>query len=215
MSATALVSNPDAPPAAASARIGPNAVIQMREVMIEELGRREAGRLLAQAGLSAYVFEPPAEMVDEAEVAALHQTLRTTLGETRAGAMAFEAGLRTGRYLLANRIPAPARAVLTLLPAPLASRVLLQAVAKHSWTFAGSGRFEVLSTNPALVRITDCALVRGLSLRQPGCAFYTGTFEALFRALVHRDARARQTACEGRGDRACLFEISWTSRGRA
>lgn len=215
MSAPALVTPPDARCPAAPSRIGPNAIIQMREVMIEELGRREAGRLLAQAGLSAYVFEPPTEMVDEAEVAALHRVLRTAFGEARAGAMAFEAGLRTGRYLLANRIPAPARTILKLLPAPIASRLLLAAIAKHSWTFAGSGRFEVLSTNPALVRITDCALVRGLTLRQPGCAFYTGTFEALFRALVHRTARARQTACEGRGDRACLFEISWSARGRA
>jgi len=188
----------------------------MREVLIERLGRREAGRILAQAGLSGYVFEPPHAMVDEGEVAALHVALRAACGEARAAELGFEAGLRTGRYLLANRIPALARAVLKLMPAPLASRLLLKAVARNSWTFAGSGHFTVLASTPtARVRITDCPLVRGLRLRLPGCAFYAGTFEALFRALVHRDARARQTACEGRGDAACLFEISWPSRGRA
>lgn len=215
MSATARVAPSDPKPADAPARIGPNAVIQMREVLIERLGRREAARILAQAGLSAYVFESPTAMVDEGEVAALHVALRAACGETRAAELGFEAGLRTGRYLLAHRIPAPARAVLRLLPAPLASRLLLKAVARHSWTFAGSGRFAVLATSPARVRISDCPLVRGLRLRLPGCAFYAGTFEALFRALVHKDARARQTDCEGRGDPACLFEISWRSRGRA
>lgn len=215
MSATARVAPSDPPPAVAPARIGPNAIIQMREVLIERLGPREAGRILSRAGLRAYVSEPPDAMVDEGEVAALHGALRAACGEARAADLGFEAGLRTGRYLLAHRIPAPARAVLGLLPALLASRLLLEAIARHSWTFAGSGRFAVLATSPARVRISDCPLVRGLRLRQPGCAFYAGTFEALFRALVHRDARARQTACEGRGDAACLFEISWRSRDRA
>ncbi|MGJ3262787.1 MAG: bacteriochlorophyll 4-vinyl reductase [Salinarimonas sp.] len=200
----------DAASASASARIGPNAIIQMREVMIEALGGREAGRILLQAGLERYVFAPPEAMVDEGEVAALHTTLRTAIGETRAAELGFEAGLRTGRYLLAHRIPAPARLVLRLLPAPLASRLLLKAVARHSWTFAGSGLFEVLATDsPVRVRISGCPLVAGARLALPGCAFYAGTFEALWRALVHPRARCRQTACEGRGDAACLFEISW------
>lgn len=201
----------DAP---APARIGPNAIIQAREVMIEALGRQEAAKILTRAGLSAYVFEPPHEMVDEREVADLHVALRAALGEKQAARLAFEAGLRTGRYLLANRIPAPARFVLKLLPAPLASRLLLKAIARHSWTFAGSGRFEVIASDPAIVRIRDCALTRGLRLQGPGCAFYTGTFEALFKALVSKRALARQTACEGRGDKACLFEISWSARAR-
>ncbi|MGP9819692.1 bacteriochlorophyll 4-vinyl reductase [Salinarimonas sp. NSM] len=199
----------DAPAASASARIGPNAIIQMREVLLEALGRRETGRILVQAGLEPYVFAPPAAMVDEREVAALHAVLRAAVGEPMAAELGFEAGLRTGRYLLAHRIPAPARWLLARLPAPLTSRLLLKAVARHSWTFAGSGAFSVLATAPARVRIGGCPLVAGARLTLPGCAFYAGTFEALWRALVHPRARCRQTACEGRGDAACLFEISW------
>ncbi|WP_052341015.1 bacteriochlorophyll 4-vinyl reductase [Salinarimonas rosea] len=195
--------------APAPARIGPNAIIQMREVLLEALGRREAGRILVQAGLERYVFAPPDAMVDEREVAALHAVLRAAVGETLAAELGFEAGLRTGRYLLAHRIPAPARLVLRLLPPPLASRLLLKAVARHAWTFAGSGAFAVLATAPARVRIGGCPLVAGTRLALPGCAFYAGTFEALYRALVHPRAHCRQTACEGRGDAACLFEISW------
>lgn len=202
---------PDPADAPSRALIGPNAIIRMREVMIEALGRRETGRILTQAGLAEWVFTPPDAMVDERAVAALHAALRAAHGEGRAAALGFEAGLRTGRYLLENRIPGAVRRLLTLLPAPLASRLLLRSIARHAWTFAGSARFEVLGTSPALLRITDCALTRGVRLKRPGCAFYTGTFEALFRALVHRDARARQTACEGRGDEACLFEISWSA----
>ncbi|WP_372421924.1 bacteriochlorophyll 4-vinyl reductase [Salinarimonas chemoclinalis] len=199
----------DASTAPVTARIGPNAIIQMREVLLEALGRRETGRILVQAGLEPYVFAVPEAMVDEREVVALHAVLRAAVGEARAADLGFEAGLRTGRYLLAHRIPAPARWVLARLPARLASRLLLKAVARHSWTFAGSGAFSVLATAPARVRIGGCPLVSGARLALPGCAFYAGTFEALWRALVHPRARCRQTACEGRGDDACLFEISW------
>ncbi|GGK35972.1 bacteriochlorophyll 4-vinyl reductase [Salinarimonas ramus] len=207
--ATPLDPRAPSPATTAPARIGPNAIIQMRAVMIEALGRREAGRVLAQAGLETYVFAPPATMVDEREVAALHAALRAGVGEERAAQLGFEAGLRTGRYLVENRIPAPVRLVLRLSPAPLASRILLAAIARHSWTFAGSGVFAILARAPARVRITSCPLVAGVRLARPGCAFYAGTFEALYRTLVHPRARCVQTACEGMGDPACLFEISW------
>lgn len=209
---------PVAAPAPAPARIGPNAVIQARDAMADALGRRETARILGCAGLGAYVFADPPGMVDEREVVALHEAMRAALGEANAAACAFEAGRRTGLYILENRIPKPIATVLRFLPAPLASRMLLAAIARHAWTFAGSGRFRVVRASPdAIVEIADCPLARGKQLAQPAGAFYAGTFEALFRALVHREARARQTACEAMGDPVSRFTIRWrvSSRDRA
>ena len=54
-----------------------------------------------------------------------------------------KAGDRTGRYILANRIPKPATLLLGVLPASWASTMLTQAIRKHSWTFAGSAAFKM------------------------------------------------------------------------
>lgn len=204
---------PDADPA--PARIGPNAIIQARDAMADALGRRETARILGRAGLGAYVFADPTGMVDEREVVALHEAMRAALGQANAAALAFEAGRRTGLYILENRIPKPIATVLRLLPAPLASRMLLAAIARHAWTFAGSGRFRVVSATPeAVVEIADCPLARGERRGHPAGAFYAGTFEALFRALVHRESRASQTACEAMGDPVSRFTIRWRSASR-
>jgi hypothetical protein len=59
-----------------------------------------------------------------------------------AAEVARSAGRRTADYLLAHRIPKPVQALLKALPARLAARVLLSAIARHAWTFAGSGVFS-------------------------------------------------------------------------
>ena len=44
---------------------------------------------------------------------------------------------------------------------------------------------------------------------EPSCAFYTATFERLFRVLVHPEARVRERQCESMGAPACVFEVAW------
>ncbi len=51
--------------------------------------------------------------------------------------------------------------------------------------------------------------VCGRESGEPACAFYSATFERLFRALVHPRATVRETACEAMGAPACVFEIAW------
>ena len=77
--------------------------------------------------------------------------------------------------------------MLEALPASLASRQLLSAIARHAWTFAGSGRYAA----------------------GPVCHWHAGVFETLFRTLVHPRSRARETACCAAGAPACRFEIDW------
>ncbi len=120
--------------------IGPNAVIQLGEALRAMLGEQRAAGLYAQAGCAAWFATPPDAMVDERRTAALHQALRRDLPEEAPRILA-EAGRRTGDYILAHRIPKPAQWLLRHVPAGLAGPLLLDAITRHAWTFAGTGRF--------------------------------------------------------------------------
>lgn len=193
----------------AAARIGPNAITRVAEVLRERWGPRGADAVFDGAGIARYLASPPGRMVDEAEVALLHRRLREALGVEEARRVGREAGLRTGDYLLAHRIPRPVQWLLRALPARPAARVLLAAIARHAWTFAGSGRFRVLHGTPLLLFIEHNPLCRGARADQPLCDFYAATFERLFRALVHPHATVRELACESMGAPACAFEVRW------
>lgn len=195
--------------AAATARIGPNAVIRTVEVLQEQVGEIETERLLAAAGLERYIGHLPEEMVAEDEVTALFAAVRHGLGGEHARRITRAAGHRTGEYLLANRIPAGVQAVLRVLPAAVASRILLNAIGRHAWTFVGSGVLSVVPGRPVRFSVQGCPICRGATGAAPLCDFYGATFERLFRQLVARDASVEETACAAAGAPACAFEIRW------
>jgi len=198
------------PAAKTTGTIGPNAITRVAEALGargEESGRRDA--IFRAAGLAHYLEHPPTSLVDEQEVTRLHQVMRSTLGIPAARDIADEAGRRTGDYLLAHRIPQPVQPLLRFLPAPVASRILLKAVAKNAWTFSGSGDFTAEPSHPPRVSIAGCPLCRGAHADQPLCDFFGATFEHLFRQLVHPHTRVEEIACQATGDPACVFELSW------
>ena len=193
----------------AAARIGPNAITRVAEVLPGVIGSAAAWALFERAGLEHHLRRLPEGMVDETEVTRLHAELRASLGGAGAAEVARRAGWLTADYLLAHRIPRLAQAALKWLPAPLAARLLLAAIARHAWTFAGSGHFSAQAGRPCVLTIRDNPLCRGLQADTPVCDFYAATFERLFRVLVHRQARVRECACEARGDAECRFEVAW------
>lgn len=166
------------------ARIGPNAILQLVPVLDEEIG--VPARMALMAGIG--VAMPSGDrMIPEAPAALLHAEVRARCGARAAGVMA-RAGRRTGNYILAHRIPAPAQALLRMLPPPLAARMLSRAIAKHAWTFAGSAAFHV--DGSWRFRIAGQP-----DLRDPArAAWHAAVFETLYRALVHPAARCRATA---------------------
>lgn len=196
---------------ARAGRIGPNAVTRVADVLVERLGETVARRVFVQAGLGVYVDSPPTAMVDEEEVIRLHGVLRERFGRGAAH-IAWLAGQRTADYVHDHRIPPAARTLLRRLPASLAARLLLKAIARHAWTFAGSGYFAVEGHSPVRFSIRDNPLCRGLSADTPQCTYYRATFERLFVRLVSPHARVREIACESAGAPACLFEVRWDAR---
>lgn len=196
-------------------RIGPNAITRVAEVLPGQVGSTTTLELFNAAGLADALRHPPQQMVDEADVRRLHRALHDRLGPAAAARVGDEAGRRTGDYLLAHRIPGPMQGLLRHLPAALAARVLLAAIARHAWTFAGSGQFEARAGRPVVLALRHNPLVRGLHAEAPACRYHAATFEHLFRALVAADAVVEEVACEACGADACRFEVHWSRHSRA
>jgi len=195
--------------------VGPNAITQVIAALRHRQGKQTCAAVLARATLSRYGADAPAEMVHEDEVGALQRAVRDELPPGAAEAVLHDAGLRTGDYLLANRIPRFAQAGLRLLPAPLAARALIGAIGGHAWTFAGSGTFRAVPGHPLIVEIADCPLAAGQTRQAPVCGMYVGVFQRLFEVLVSPRAMAVETACRAMGDSACRFEMSWRAQATA
>lgn len=185
-------------------RIGPNAILQLVDVL-ERRGESDLCRsVLAEAG----VTRPPrdAGMLPEADCAAVHQALRRL--SPGAEGLLEEAGLATGDYILGHRIPKLAQGVLRVLPGFLAAPVLTKAIALHSWTFAGTGVFRVEGSQPLIVSVARNPLVVGWRAERPQCIWHAAVFRRLYGRLLWPGVQVREVACCACGDAACRFEIS-------
>lgn len=202
------------PPAEALGRIGPNAVTRVAEALTAFFGPGVASSVFRSAGLTAWWLDPPTRMVDETQVQALYQALHRLMGSSQAEHVTREAGERTAAYLLERRIPKPFQRLLKLLPARVSARLLLLAISRHAWTFAGSGVFSYVGPKlwgrtSAMLTIEHNPLCVGLSADHPVCSFHAAVFEHLFAVLVHPASRVWELSCEAaRGD-ACRFEVTW------
>jgi divinyl protochlorophyllide a 8-vinyl-reductase len=153
------------------ARIGPNAILQLLPVLDGRLGRAGRDRVLKGIALPP----PDAGMWPEAACRAAH--LAVWQGLPDAAEVLAEAGRGTADYILAHRIPRPAKVVIRALPGALGARLLTAAIACHAWTFAGSGRFRVRSFRPLVLEIADNPLPFGGH-------WHGAVFARLFQALV-------------------------------
>jgi divinyl protochlorophyllide a 8-vinyl-reductase len=192
-----------------TARIGPNAVTRLAEALEAQVGRTRSREIFVAAGQPQFLAAPPEDMVDERAVTALYASLRRSLGPDEAAEAARRAGQLTGDYLLEHRIPGVVRALLKALPASLAAPLLVSAIRRHAWTFAGSGKFAAQGGRPLRLSITGCPICKGATSSDGICDYYAATFERLFAALVCATCAVRETACEATGAPACVFEISW------
>jgi len=190
-------------------RIGPNAITRIAQALRMRVGEAGMVRVFVAAGLDAYLPAMPEAMVDEAEVTRLHHALRAAYGTAGAAAVARDAGRMTGDYLLAHRIPGPVRALLRVLPAALAARVLVAAIERNRWTFCGSAQLTTSVGVTVRFILTHCAICRDAQADHMLCDYYAATFERLFQALVDRSALVTETECEANGGSACIFEVRW------
>ena len=170
----------------ASALIGPNAILQALPVMERMLGARESAHILKEARIATL---PDGEsMIPEAEAMRLHHAL-SMRDPFEAIEIAREAGHGTADYIIANRIPRIAATILRWLPARLAAPLLMKAIARHAWTFIGSGRFQADGGWRFIIDRTeaDDLMMPTDSLFE----WYGAVFTRLYQKLVHPRARCR------------------------
>jgi divinyl protochlorophyllide a 8-vinyl-reductase len=198
-------------PMAQAGEIGPNAVIQLVAALKAAGLQGRLAPVFGNAGVAAWLDEPPSVMVDSRSVGELHQAIRASMPKDRAAALMADAGRRTADYLLGARIPRPVRVVLKLLPPRLAAMVLVAAIRAHAWTFAGTGRFTASVGSSSVLRIAGNPLCAGETAAAPVCHWHVAVFQRLFEVLVSPAARVAETACEACGDNSCRFEVRWNS----
>lgn len=189
--------------------IGPNAITQMAAALFAVSGAPLRRDIFEDAGLARYLCAPPAHMIPEDDVARLHRAAIDRLGEAKAAEVSREAGRRTGDYLLANRIPAVAQRALKFLPRPLAARILVAAIARHAWTFSGSGEFSYDFAPHLRLRIARSPICKELRTEAPACAYFTATFERVFGEMLGPSLSVTETECAAMGAPACVFEVRW------
>lgn len=192
-------------PAGPPARIGPNAIIQTGQALSALYGSGVARLIFEAAGLGRYIGVLPTTMIEEREPVALFAAIQATLPPAEADRALAEAGHRTGQYILENRIPPIARHILPKLPVGVSSRLLVSAIARHAWTFAGSGRFEGRVTGWKRPVVT--LVIAANPLATAGCPWHGAVFQRLFASLCGDGASVRHTQCCARGDGACITQL--------
>jgi divinyl protochlorophyllide a 8-vinyl-reductase len=189
--------------------IGPNAVTRLAEAL-RELGPEPTARaIFRRAGVERHLDNPPTRMIDERDVAALHCAMVDLLGPADAARTSTLAGRLTGDYLLANRIPRVAQAILRAAPRPIAARVLMRAIAKHAWTFAGGGAFSYAFKPRLTLTLRGSPICRYLRTEEPACQYFAATFERVLGAMLGPRVRVIETECEASGSDACRFSVTW------
>lgn len=186
-----------------AALIGPNAILQLLPVLDHWGGPERRARILAAAGIDQ--LPDGTAMIPEADAARLHRQLRLQARDL-APSLAADAGQRTADYILAHRIPHKAQVVLKALPPFAAARLLSKAIARHAWTFVGSGTLHV--ADPWTFEIEANPLIAGEVSDRCLCHWHAGVFQHLYRTLVTPRCTCTEVHCGAQSpDTRCRFEI--------
>jgi len=185
------------------AEIGPNSVLQTMEALREFAG---AGGPPLLATRAAIPTEFPEGMIPEAWFVRVARELRLLLDGPDAEAVLRRSGTLTGEYVTRNRVPAPIRLLLRVLPPRLALPVLIQAFRQHAWTFAGSGDFRTEGPYPGVLVLEDAPTCRDGSGPSQSCGYYEAAFESLLQ-LAAPGIRVTETECRAGGAPFCRFRL--------
>lgn len=197
-------SSPFVAPRSRGAQIGPNAVLQTLRAVREMRSAAMAEEVRALANLPDPL---PEGMIPEPWFVALLASVRAWVPEPEQ--VLGRAGLYTAAYVRDNRIPAPIRRTLKMLPSRAALPLLLNAFRRNAWTFAGAGEFDIEEGYPHVLTLRGAPSCRPEASPPStgGGSYYEGAFEELLH-LAAPNARVTEIACAARGAPRCRFEIS-------
>jgi len=199
---TAALDLPFAPTAVRAGVVGPNAVLQLTTPLRQAVGEAGLHDIFNRAGVVHWLRQPPLAMVSEERARRLFEAVLEELGPKRGAEVLFDAGAGTARYVMANRIPRPVCALLRVLPAALAGPLLLRAIERHAWTFAGSGDCRTDNRQGFTI------IIRNNPLATPNCPWHQGVLQTLFQSLVSPRCELDYARCGGRTCSCCRFQIT-------
>ena len=184
----------------AQAKIGPNSIIQTVAALEARYGKAEAEARLAVAGYGHLVGNLPSEMVEEEKFHSLVTALDGEIERKELEEILTDSGERTAAYLMKVRIPGFFQKILKPLPPPIAFRLLLFAISKNAWTFAGSGDFSYTTEKTPLITVR----VKSPTVPVVGY-FYLGTFTKLLKELVNPKTRIDELTTGESGSFVCRY----------
>lgn len=192
---------------ATEARIGPNSIIQTVAAARAQYGDETVADWLRRTGRGHLLDAMPDHMLPESEFGDLIADLRFWLGLSAVADVLAQSGDLTAQYVATHRVPVPIRWLLPRLPVGLALRLFLPAIARHAWTFAGSGRFGYTLQPAWRLTLADSVEARGVRATEPVCAYYRAAFEGLLRRVVCDRLRVHEVACRAMGASRCEFAV--------
>jgi divinyl protochlorophyllide a 8-vinyl-reductase len=183
--------------------VGPNAILQTAQALVELHGTQVADAVFGKARIDGDQRHPES-MVDAGTVRRLNQAIRACLPETDASVVMHKAGELTGRYILANRIPARVMLLLEALPSLVSPHLLMMAIRRHSWTFAGSSRVSIThGWRKATISIEDNPIAYG------PCVWHMAVFNVLLGPLAGKALHVVEEGCCADGKNCCRFIVRW------
>lgn len=170
-------------------RIGSDAVLHTLDALSEVGGDHLTQEIIDAAGLRHVVGQTLQEMVPQSVFSALVQSIEDLLPRSQVDLVAVKSGRKTGAVLLEQYIPEMAQKLLRTLPKRVAGPLLLRALEKHAWTFAGSASVHHIDGPPLKLVIGNNPMAIW------GCLWQCALLETVFRRVVSPDARIWQMAC--------------------
>ena len=119
-----------------------------------------------------------------------------------------------GRYLAGaayQRISAPTRTIIRVLPNVLARPLALRHIRRLSQRFLNG---DVTRVGSSLLLSVDPSVTRDASPRQTGCAFYEASLRELLRLLVDGAGAVEHVRCGSRGEGKCAWRAEWRAAAR-
>ena len=101
------------------------------------------------------------------------------------------------------------------LPPSLSARVLLKAIARHAWTFAGSSTLQHDARHPVRISLSGSPMFATPTCQILAARYYEAAFETLFRQLVSAGTRAvsldhyPNEKGAASNTAACTFALTW------
>lgn len=181
-------------------RIGSDAVLQTLDALSEVGGVHLVQRIVDVAGLRYVVDQTLPDMVPQSVFSALVQSIEDMLPRSQVDLVAVKSGRKTGAILLEQYIPDMAQKLLRTLPKRVAGPLLLHALEKHAWTFAGSASVHHIDGPPLKLVIGSNPMANW------GCLWQCALLETVFRHVISPDARIWQMACCASDSTKCCVD---------